>query len=180
MCYPWIDVVANLTVEPRKGDDPIFHQNRVRAHQHISGTWPTHVYIEFEPTLVDRKIFEKALEDARKFFPDTEGLLFSDFGVSRELHISLSRPIMLSSETKDTIRQELGAIKAKRMSLKFDQFEMLTNDDRTRTFLVATCIDNPELLSLSKKIDQILRVYNLPVLYEVIFLPLWRGFTKVV
>ncbi|KAF4925952.1 U6 snRNA phosphodiesterase [Colletotrichum viniferum] len=76
------------TVRTSTADDPTLHQGRKRAIPHIVGHWPSHVYIESKiaPLLKSQKL---------------QPLLTSDLNAPLPLHVSLTRPLSLTTAQKD-------------------------------------------------------------------------------
>jgi len=69
-----------------------------------------------------------------------------------ELHISLSRPIFLRTHQRDDLKRVVRSLaeKHRRFKVSFTTFSILTNDERTRTFLsLDVGAGHPELQSLS-------------------------------
>lgn len=135
-------------------DDPSLHHGRQRQVPHIPGNWPSHVYIDWEPSSGDRELLTSLVDklkaeakSAVQRSPDLEGveihtaLRDSDLPVNRPLHISLSAPITLTSNNKDDFLDDLTkAMKSCRVSPFVLDFSGGVNwyrsEESTRSFLV--------------------------------------------
>lgn len=88
-------------------EDEEFHGGRVRAVQHVSGLWPTFVYLEWMPNEEELDI----LKTVTKGLGDNVGSLAeTTLGVRRPLHISLSDTIMLKWEDRDRFVDRVSEI----------------------------------------------------------------------
>ncbi|RYP54794.1 hypothetical protein DL768_000522 [Monosporascus sp. mg162] len=161
------------TVRVSTNDDPNLHQGRRRVNPHKAGNWPTHLYIEYEIR--------------SSISPSTEILSFlnSDLGAPQPLHISLSRPIVLSTSQKDGFLEQLIATVKKSGIQPFDVAPRALSWHRTaeseRSFLVLrvankvrgttahedakTGPSNPELASLLGRCNGLVTEYGQPSLY---------------
>ncbi|KAI1448621.1 U6 snRNA phosphodiesterase Usb1 [Annulohypoxylon stygium] len=101
------------TVRVSTSDDPSLHQGRKRVNPHKPGHWPSHLYIEWHPPppqLHTLTSFLAALQPALSpLSVSLTSFLTSDLGVPLPLHISLSRPIVLSTAQKDRFLEDLVA-----------------------------------------------------------------------
>ncbi|KAI1136115.1 hypothetical protein F5Y05DRAFT_124528 [Hypoxylon sp. FL0543] len=99
------------TVRVSTSDDPTLHQGRKRVNPHKAGNWPSHLYVEWHPTPSQRNTLTtllSALQPALSSLSvDLTSFLVSDLGAPQPLHISLSRPIVLSTSQKDLFLEEL-------------------------------------------------------------------------
>ncbi|RYP58318.1 hypothetical protein DL769_009011 [Monosporascus sp. CRB-8-3] len=154
-------------------DDPNLHQGRKRVNPHKAGNWPTHLYIEYEI--------------GSSISPSTELLSFlnSDLGAPRPLHISLSRPIVLSTSQKDGFLERLITSVKKSGIQPFDLAPRALSWHRTaeseRSFLVLRVANkvggttahedakagprNPELANLLGRCNRLATEYGQPPLY---------------
>ncbi|KAI1353394.1 U6 snRNA phosphodiesterase Usb1 [Xylaria sp. FL0043] len=114
------------TVRISASDDPTLHQGRRRVNPHKIGHWPSHLYIEWHPTPAERTTLttlltkiQSNLTSSSSFSPPSlssstpsdspsiTSFLTSDLGAPQPLHISLSRPIVLSTSQKDAFLSDL-------------------------------------------------------------------------
>ncbi|KAI1638805.1 hypothetical protein F4809DRAFT_659330 [Biscogniauxia mediterranea] len=101
------------TVRVSTSDDPALHQGRKRVNPHKVGNWPTHLYIEWHPTPTERTHLTTLLSDLQTAIATTitttnssppielTSFLTSDLSAPQPLHISLSRPIVLTTPQRD-------------------------------------------------------------------------------
>ena len=90
-------------------DDPSLHGGRQRGTPHVVGNYAGHVYVEWYPSAEETSVISKVIH---KFAScaNVVSLLESDLGVPLPLHISLSRSLSLTNETKDDFAEVLGGV----------------------------------------------------------------------
>ncbi|KAF9894363.1 poly(U)-specific 3'-to-5' RNA exonuclease [Aspergillus nanangensis] len=92
-------------------DDPSLHGGRKRAIPHVEGNWPTHIYLEWYPSKEELSILEDVTSQMQQTLQKTDlqlhSLLRSDLGVQLPLHISLSRPVVLRTEQRQSFLETL-------------------------------------------------------------------------
>ncbi|KAF2730065.1 hypothetical protein EJ04DRAFT_555699 [Polyplosphaeria fusca] len=134
-------------------DDPSLHGGRKRAVPHIQGNWPSHVYLEWNPSDTESaqlssliEAVKAAIEPANKArrkalpVPDLTPSLLSPLGTPLPLHISLSRTLSIPTEDRTTFLDTLKACLRKSavapFKVRFDRLKWVPNYDRTRWFLI--------------------------------------------
>ncbi|KAI1259935.1 U6 snRNA phosphodiesterase Usb1 [Xylariaceae sp. FL1019] len=190
------------TVRVSTSDDPTLHQGRQRVNPHKVGNWPSHLYVEWHPTSEERTILitllahlQSTLSSSSSSSPATiTSFLTSDLNTPLPLHISLSRPIVLSTSQKDDFLTDLeSSIKASSIS-PFDvaplDLAWHRSHESARSFLVlrvgsvranstregktsaedekTTCSEenpNPQLTALLKRSNDLVTRYGQPALY---------------
>ncbi|KAL8332655.1 hypothetical protein RB593_002760 [Gaeumannomyces tritici] len=105
------------TVRASARDDPSLHQGRTRQIPHVAGNWPSHIYIEWFPTQEECATLASLLDELRSELDgggegpsggqQLHSFLASDLGTPLPLHISLSRPFVLTTEDKDDFLRRL-------------------------------------------------------------------------
>uniref|UniRef100_A0A8H7NMC5 U6 snRNA phosphodiesterase 1 n=1 Tax=Bionectria ochroleuca TaxID=29856 RepID=A0A8H7NMC5_BIOOC len=104
------------TVRQSVVDDPSLHHGRKRQTPHIVGNWPSHLYIEWNLTSPEYDMLVKLVQDVETELQGKVKLhnfLTSDLGSPLPLHISLSRPLSLTTANKDDFLEKAsGAIQA--------------------------------------------------------------------
>lgn len=159
-------------------DDPALHGGRQRQVPHVVGNWPAFVYLEWVPRDQDLASLDKVIIDAASQLqasansksPLTSSLR-SDLGVRLPLHISLSTPLVLTTDNKDEFEKDIKAsINAANIS-KFHvvpaSIRWVHNFDRSRYFLILTLHqpERNELQRLLSACNSTAKQYGLPELY---------------
>ncbi|KAK3907019.1 hypothetical protein C8A05DRAFT_11245 [Staphylotrichum tortipilum] len=138
------------TVRTATRDDPALHQGRVRQNPHVPGNWPSHVYIEWHPPSDVHALLTELVSSLQEQLVTTApagserveitSFLTSDLATPQPLHISLSRPLALSSEQKDEFLCDVeAAIKASgipRFTVACSKAEWHRTPESGRSFLV--------------------------------------------
>ncbi|UKZ48748.1 hypothetical protein TrVGV298_002977 [Trichoderma virens] len=100
------------TVRHSVVDDPALHQGRKRLIPHVVGNWPSHLYIEWHP-LADQheKLVQLVCRVNEQIGSRVKlhSFLKSDLGAPLPLHISLSRPISLTTSNKDVFLDKISS-----------------------------------------------------------------------
>ncbi|EZG03033.1 hypothetical protein H106_06551 [Trichophyton rubrum CBS 735.88] len=156
-------------------DDPSLHNGRTRAIPHVVGNWPTHIYLEWYPNNTELGVLSNIIKGCES----TEGngvaihsLLYSDLGAQLPLHISLSRPVVLLTEQResflDLFRDYIKNSKIQPFEVSPQNLAWVSNFENTRWFLVLR-LNRPannglnQLLRLS---NSSLACFGQPPLYE--------------
>ncbi|KAE8451056.1 hypothetical protein EG329_004728 [Mollisiaceae sp. DMI_Dod_QoI] len=158
-------------------DDPSLHGGRKRVMPHVEGNWPTHLYIEWYPSTTEYASLNALVSSLKAYtLPEATNLraqsfLTSDLGTPLPLHISLSRPIGLSTEQKDDFVASLDrAIKSSAIrpfDVSFTCLDWVPNFENTRWFLVLR-LQKPDLDGLNKLLytsNAVVQEYSQPPLY---------------
>ncbi|KAG4306138.1 hypothetical protein PORY_000126 [Pneumocystis oryctolagi] len=124
-------------VKPMMGDNPIFHEGRKRTHLNAKGCWPSHVYIRLTLTEELRSLLKKIHETCVLEGATLVSLLEDDLGISLSLHVSLSKPFMLTYDMIDSFKNIMKeSLIFESFDIDFSKISIFTNEDSSRIFLV--------------------------------------------
>ncbi|VUC20743.1 unnamed protein product [Clonostachys rosea] len=169
------------TVRQSVVDDPSLHHGRKRQTPHIVGNWPSHLYIEWNLTSLEYDMLVKLVQDIETELRGKVKLhnfLTSDLGSPLPLHISLSRPLSLTTANKDDfLERATGAIQIGALA----PFAVIPrtlawykSPDSNRIFLIIRVASrdkdagalNPELVALLKRCNGVVSHFGQPPLYK--------------
>lgn len=103
------------TSNPKLSEDPGFHEGRTREIAHVQGGWPSHIYLEYLPKepefSVLKFIYNDAIAQSRIDSPIRRcvSLLESELLVQKPLHVSLSVTLMVPTESKQKLLDQVRA-----------------------------------------------------------------------
>ena len=96
------------TVRASPADAPSLHHGRRRQTPHVAGHWPSHVYLSWLPSETQQAVLGRLIALAAATLPQEtsqapalHSFLKDDLDVPLPLHVSLSRPLVLTSANKD-------------------------------------------------------------------------------
>uniref|UniRef100_A0A093VED3 U6 snRNA phosphodiesterase n=1 Tax=Talaromyces marneffei PM1 TaxID=1077442 RepID=A0A093VED3_TALMA len=156
-------------------DDPNLHGGRKRVIPHVEGNWPTHIYLEWYPRrdelAVLADVLSKCEAESNHGTSKICSLLYSELGVQLPLHVSLSRPVVLSTDQKqpfiEAFEHAIKASNTKPFTVVPDTLDWVSNTERTRWFLVIR-LEKPKDDNLNRLLrisNRILDSYGQPPLY---------------
>ncbi|RFN43563.1 snrna phosphodiesterase [Fusarium flagelliforme] len=169
------------TVRQSVVDDPTLHQGRKRQVPHVVGNWPSHVYTEWHPSTVQHGLLTTLIADIEEQVSSEIKLfnfLTSDLGSPLPLHISLSRPLSLTTGNKDDfldkITETFNNSGIAPFAVRPQGLAWYRSPDSDRTFLilrVASTKDgaeplNTELTSLLARSNTVAKHFDQPSLYQ--------------
>ncbi|KAF5963063.1 snrna phosphodiesterase [Fusarium coicis] len=176
------------TVRQSVVDDPSLHHGRKRQVPHVVGNWPSHVYIEWHPSTKQHGLLTNLIAGIEKEVSNgikLHNFLTSDLGSPLPLHISLSRPLSLTTGNKDEfldkITETLDNSGIAPFVVRPQGLAWYRSPDSDRTFLVLRVASgpkshadnkdgvkplNPELTSLLTKSNTVATHYGQPPLYQ--------------
>ncbi|KAK0751469.1 U6 snRNA phosphodiesterase Usb1, partial [Schizothecium vesticola] len=178
------------TVRTTPHDSPALHQGRTRTTPHVPGHWPSHLYLEWHPPAAAHAALTSLLSSLRAAAPAVEvhSFLTSDLGAPLPLHVSLSRPITLTTGEKEGfLREMVGAVGGvgggPGWELVGDGVEWHRTEESGRSFLVmrvrearsaggegrANSNPNPGLTELLRRCNAVVEGHGQPGLYEWAF-----------
>ncbi|ELQ36020.1 hypothetical protein OOU_Y34scaffold00669g5 [Pyricularia oryzae Y34] len=153
------------TVRTSTRDDPALHHGRSRQIPHVVGNWPSHIYIEFSALR----------SDDHQVGAELHSFLTSDLGTPLPLHISLSRPFVLTTEQKDVFLSRVpGALRLRsfsRFAVRPSALSWHRSPDSNRAFLVLRVQEscdggNLGLTRLLERCNEVVREFGQPELYS--------------
>ncbi|KAK5108842.1 hypothetical protein LTR62_007732 [Meristemomyces frigidus] len=166
------------SVRPSTQDDPLLHGGRKRVTSHVEGNWPTHVFLEWNPAPEEHRmlasyVVREAGEHGQSSSSDqrVHSLLTNELGVPLPLHVSLSRPLVLKTEQKETflkqIRYALSTSHVRTVTAQLSTVRWHPNEDKSRWFLVVQLrkLQGDELGKLLKACNTVASAFDQPLLY---------------
>ncbi|KAL5121304.1 poly(U)-specific 3'-to-5' RNA exonuclease [Pleosporales sp. CAS-2024a] len=134
-------------------DNPELHGGRKRAMPHVEGNWPSHVYLEWNPSQPESDSLHGLIRHVRDTVhlqnkehpnklpvPKLIPSLQSELGAPLPLHISLSRTLQLKTEDRaaylDTLKVCLRKAAVPSFAFDFHCLKWVPNFQRNRWFLV--------------------------------------------
>ncbi|KAG8230354.1 hypothetical protein J437_LFUL000625 [Ladona fulva] len=145
---------------PTHVDDPSLHDGRQRSFPHERGNWSTYVYVPYEPTLVMNSLIDVII-----------ALFEHDITLKKveDLHISVTKTVVLRHHWIDpfidSVQEAISSFS--RFSIGFGSLNVLTNEEKTRTFIgFGIDIGFDKLLKVVQKMDSCLEDFKLPSFYK--------------
>lgn len=133
----------------------------------ISADWSTGI-----PRASDRSTLEKLIENSRQDHGlDVHSSFLSDLGVILPLHISLSAPLILRTETKGAFLQQvkkaISDLHLSAFQLQAHGLQWAANEDQSRWFLVLQLSKAPQdpLSRIVRTLNHIAADFQQPLLY---------------
>ncbi|KAK1458525.1 hypothetical protein CCUS01_09391 [Colletotrichum cuscutae] len=173
------------TVRNATADNPALHQGRKRTVPHIVGNWPSHVYVEWHPSADQHSLLTALLDEIAPLLGTREltSLLTSDLNAPLPLHISLSRPLSLTTAQKDAFLSALTSSLSSatgEFGLSPRGLGFFKSPDSDRAFLVlrvacpaassqgdtSSTGSNPQLRTLLNKCNDVAVRFGHPPLYQ--------------
>jgi U6 snRNA phosphodiesterase len=138
---------------------------RIRSIPHTRGNWASYVYIP----IVRNSAVEELQTELISFISAACSLEVTPFDES-ELHISLTRLLILKHHWIDAICESIKQLTCQRrqFGFQFDSLEIYCNDEKTRTFVGVKVFaeDTAQLKDLVLDYDKCLANYKLPKYYD--------------
>ncbi|KNG82277.1 hypothetical protein ANOM_010105 [Aspergillus nomiae NRRL 13137] len=157
-------------------DDPSLHGGRKRAIPHVEGNWPTHIYLEWYPSRGELSVLSNVIAQMegklRKSKVELNSLLRSDLGAQLPLHISLSRPVVLRTEQRQSFleifQSAIQDSNIRAFNVTTEGLHCVSNYEKTRWFYVlrVKTPENDALNRLLKLSNRSLALFSQPSLYE--------------
>ncbi|TLD06106.1 uncharacterized protein PgNI_08628 [Pyricularia grisea] len=168
------------TVRTSTRDDPTLHHGRSRQIPHVVGNWPSHIYIEWFPSQAQCDVLSALVSalrsDGHQAGAELHSFLTSDLGTPLPLHISLSRPFVLTTEQKDNFLSRVpGALRLRsfsRFAVCPSALSWHRSPDSNRAFLVLRVQEegrdggNQGLVRLLERCNEVVREFGQPELYS--------------
>ncbi|TLD29218.1 hypothetical protein PspLS_03614 [Pyricularia sp. CBS 133598] len=167
------------TVRTSTRDDPALHHGRSRQIPHVVGNWPSHIYIEWFPSQAQCNVLSSLVSalrsDDHQAGAELHSFLTSDLGTPLPLHISLSRPFVLTTEQKDTFLSRVpGALRLRsfsRFAVCPSALSWHRSPDSNRAFLVLRVQEgcdggNRGLTRLLERCNELVGEFGQPELYS--------------
>jgi len=167
------------TVRQSTTDDPSLHHGRRRHTPHVAGHWPSHIYLTWLPSPSQQNLLHTLVRAAAQRLGANGALhsfLKDELAVPLPLHVSLSRPLVLTTANKDAflIRAQMAISSAGVGSFALSPrgLAWYYSPDADRTFLVvkvtrAESHGNEELAKLLANCNAATRAFGQPELYAV-------------
>ncbi|KAM5457662.1 poly(U)-specific 3'-to-5' RNA exonuclease [Microsporum audouinii] len=156
-------------------DDPSLHNGRTRAVPHVVGNWPTHIYLEWYPNNSELGVLSEIIKRCERSALDgmaIHSLLYSDLGAQLPLHISLSRPVVLLTEQRESFlnlfHESIYKSKIQPLEVSPSSLDWVSNFEHTRWFLVLR-LNRPKNDGLNRLLrlsNTTLAHFSQPPLYE--------------
>lgn len=167
-------------------DNPALHQGRRRQIPHVEGNWPSFVYLEWLPAPSDLSHLENliatvanehnsndtATSASQEKRQQVRSSLRSDLGVLQPLHVSLSTPLILTTDNKDsfesTLTRNIRELNQGAFTTSPSGLRWVSNFDGTRSFLIITLKTpaNNDLQTLLSICNRTAASFRLPELYS--------------
>mmetsp|Transcript_30823 Transcript_30823/g.34370 ORF Transcript_30823/g.34370 Transcript_30823/m.34370 type:complete len:273 (+) Transcript_30823:23-841(+) len=148
------------------------HDGRKRTFKHVTGNYPTHIYIavKHEATIVEKVLKPQALILTSDLEKKDKEIGFK-YDNCEEYHISLARPFALRHHQidpfLDKLRNVVGSIFMPTFHLSFDTLEFYVNDEETRSFISANVLKGKEeITQIIAHIDSVLSTYGFQEYYK--------------